>query len=89
MTTVTRSEALPDIPTMNEFVPGYEASNWYGLGAPKGTPADVVEKLNKEINASLGDPNIRMGGNTGVPDNREWAPIAGDDFRADSLRDIA
>lgn len=59
VTTATRSEALPDIPTMNEFVPGYEASAWYGIGAPKGTPAEIVEKLNKEINASLGDPNMK------------------------------
>ena len=55
----TRSETLPDIPTMGEFVPGYEAPTWYGLGAPKNTPAEIVEKLNKEINAGLADPKIK------------------------------
>jgi tripartite-type tricarboxylate transporter receptor subunit TctC len=59
VTTATRSDALPDIPTVGEFVPGYEASNWYGVGIPKNTPAEVVEKLNKEINAGLADPKIK------------------------------
>jgi tripartite-type tricarboxylate transporter receptor subunit TctC len=58
VTTATRSEALPGIPTMNEFVPGFEASAFYGLGGPKNTPAEIVEKLNKEINAGLADPKI-------------------------------
>jgi len=53
VTTATRSEALRDLPTVSEFVPGYEASGWYGIGAPKGTPVEIVEKLNKEINAFL------------------------------------
>jgi tripartite-type tricarboxylate transporter receptor subunit TctC len=56
VTTATRSDALPDIPTVAEFVPGYEASTWYGVGAPKATPAEVVDKLNKEVNAALADP---------------------------------
>src|SRR5262245_32737345 len=51
VTAATRSDALPDLPTVGEFVPGYEASNWFGVGAPKATPAEIVEKLNKEINA--------------------------------------
>jgi tripartite-type tricarboxylate transporter receptor subunit TctC len=59
VTTATRSDALPDVPTVDEFVPGYEASAWFGVGAPKATPAEIVEKLNKEINASLADPKIR------------------------------
>jgi tripartite-type tricarboxylate transporter receptor subunit TctC len=59
VTTATRSELLPDIPTMGEFVPGYEASGWFGVGAPKATPAEIVEKLNKEINAGLADPKIK------------------------------
>jgi tripartite-type tricarboxylate transporter receptor subunit TctC len=56
--TATRSAALPDIPTVAEFVPGYEASSWYGIGAPKATPAEIIDKLNKEINAGLADPKI-------------------------------
>jgi tripartite-type tricarboxylate transporter receptor subunit TctC len=59
VTTATRSEALPDIPTVGEFVPGYEASFWFGVGAPKNTPAEIVDKLNKEINAALADPKIK------------------------------
>jgi tripartite-type tricarboxylate transporter receptor subunit TctC len=51
--------ALPDIPTVGEFLLDYEASNWYGVGAPKATPAEIVEKLNKEINAGLADPNMK------------------------------
>src|SRR5215468_5063191 len=58
VTTATRSEALPDIPTAGEFVRGYEASQWYGVGVPKDTPADVVNKLNREINAVLADSKI-------------------------------
>jgi tripartite-type tricarboxylate transporter receptor subunit TctC len=59
VTTATRSDALPDIPTVAEFVPGYEASSWYGVGAPKATPAEIVEKLNKEINAGLADAKLK------------------------------
>jgi tripartite-type tricarboxylate transporter receptor subunit TctC len=59
VTTATRSAALPDIPTVGEFVPSYEASQWYGIGAPKNTPAEIIDKLNKEINAALVDPNMK------------------------------
>jgi tripartite-type tricarboxylate transporter receptor subunit TctC len=59
VTTTTRSEALPDIPTVGEFVPGYESSAWFGVAAPKNTPADIVDKLNKEINAAVTDPKIK------------------------------
>ena len=59
MTTATRSDALPDIPTVADFVPGYEASAWFGVGAPKNTPAEIVDRLNKEINAALADPKIK------------------------------
>jgi tripartite-type tricarboxylate transporter receptor subunit TctC len=59
VTTATRSDVLPDIPTLAEFVPGYEASQWYGVGAPKDTPAEVLDKLNKEINAVAADPLIK------------------------------
>jgi tripartite-type tricarboxylate transporter receptor subunit TctC len=54
----TRSQALPDVPTVAEFVQGYEAGSWYGIGAPKNTPPQIIEKLNAEINASLADPAI-------------------------------
>jgi tripartite-type tricarboxylate transporter receptor subunit TctC len=91
VTTATRSPALPDVPTVAEFVPGYEASSWYGIGAPKGTPAEIVDRLNKEINAGLADPKIKarlddMGGTalTGpaaafgkliVDETEKWAKV--------------
>ena len=59
VTGARRSEALPDISTVGEFVPGYEASGWYGLGVPRGTPTAIVEKLNNTINAILADPNTK------------------------------
>jgi tripartite-type tricarboxylate transporter receptor subunit TctC len=59
ITTAMRSEVLPEIPTVSESVPGYEASGWNGLGAPTGTPAEIVDKLNSEINAGLADPTIK------------------------------
>jgi tripartite-type tricarboxylate transporter receptor subunit TctC len=59
VTTAARSEALPDLPPVGDFVPGYEASTWQGLGAPGNTPAEIVDKLNKEINAALSDPKIK------------------------------
>jgi tripartite-type tricarboxylate transporter receptor subunit TctC len=59
VTAATRSEALPDIPTMSEVVPGYEASAFYGLGAPKNMPAEIIDKLNKEINAGLADNKLK------------------------------
>jgi tripartite-type tricarboxylate transporter receptor subunit TctC len=59
VTTATRSDVLPDIPTLGEFVPGYEASQWYGVGAPKETPAEVLETLNKAVNAVAADPSIK------------------------------
>jgi tripartite-type tricarboxylate transporter receptor subunit TctC len=59
VTTATRSDVLPDIPTLAEFVPGYEASQWFGVGAPKDTPAEVIDKLNNEINAIAADPLIK------------------------------
>jgi tripartite-type tricarboxylate transporter receptor subunit TctC len=59
VTTAMRAATLSDIPTIAEFVPGYEASAWYGVGAPRNTPAEVIDKLNTEINASLGDPKLK------------------------------
>jgi tripartite-type tricarboxylate transporter receptor subunit TctC len=59
ITSATRSELLPDVPTVGDFVPGYESSAWYGVGAPKGTPAEIIDRLNKEINAILADPRAK------------------------------
>jgi tripartite-type tricarboxylate transporter receptor subunit TctC len=59
VTTARRSQLLPELPMVGDFVPAYEASGWFGVGAPTGTPAEVIDKLNKEINASLADPKIR------------------------------
>jgi tripartite-type tricarboxylate transporter receptor subunit TctC len=59
VTTASRSEALPDIPTVGEFLPGYDASAWTGVGAPRNTPAEIIEKLNREINAGLADPKLK------------------------------
>ena len=59
VTTATRSPVLPDIPTVSDFVPGYEASSWHGVGVPKDTPAEIIDKLNKEINAALTDPKFK------------------------------
>ena len=59
VTTTERSQALPDVPTLSETLPGYEASGWYGIGAPKNTPAEVVERLNKEVNAAIADPRLQ------------------------------
>jgi tripartite-type tricarboxylate transporter receptor subunit TctC len=59
VTTATRWDALPDIPTVGEFVPGYEASAWWGIGAPRNTPVEVIDKLNEAINAGLADPKMK------------------------------
>ncbi len=59
VTTATRANVLPDLPTVGDFVPGYESSAWFGIGAPRNTPAEIVDKLNKEINAALADPKIK------------------------------
>jgi tripartite-type tricarboxylate transporter receptor subunit TctC len=59
ITSATRSEALPDVPTVSEFVPCYEASAWLGFGAPKDTPASIIDMLNSEVNAGLADPLIK------------------------------
>lgn len=91
VTTVKRSDALPDIPTVSETVPGFEASSWFGMAAPAGTPADIVDRLNREVNAGLADPSIKariddMGGMalTGSPadfgkliadETRKWGKV--------------
>jgi tripartite-type tricarboxylate transporter receptor subunit TctC len=77
VTTATRLDALPDVPTVGEFVPGYEASTWYGVGAPKNTPVEIIEMLNKEINAGLADARVkaRLSDLGGTP-----FPCSSDDF---------
>jgi tripartite-type tricarboxylate transporter receptor subunit TctC len=71
VTTVTRSEALPDVPTISDFVRGYAANSWQGVGAPKNTPPEIIQKLNSEINVALADPNMKARfaalGGTGLP----------------------
>jgi tripartite-type tricarboxylate transporter receptor subunit TctC len=74
---------LPDVPTIGDFVPGYEASAWYGIGAPRNTPAEIVDTLNREINAGLADPKIKarlveLGGTLAA-----WSPAAFGKFIAD------
>jgi tripartite-type tricarboxylate transporter receptor subunit TctC len=59
VTTATRAEALPDVPTVSEFVPGFEAGDWLGVGAPRNTPPEIIDRLNKEIAAALADPKIK------------------------------
>jgi tripartite-type tricarboxylate transporter receptor subunit TctC len=84
ITSATRSEALPDVPTVDEFVPGYEASFWFGVGAPKATPAEIVDKLNKEVNAALDDPKIKarlaeLGGTALAGSTADFAKLIADE----------
>ena len=84
VTTATRSEALPDVPTVGDFVPGYEASLWQGIGAPKSTPPEIVDRLNKEINAALADPKIKarladLGSTPLVSSPGDFAKLIADD----------
>jgi tripartite-type tricarboxylate transporter receptor subunit TctC len=59
VTTAVRSEVMPELPTIAESVPGYESSTWYGIGVPKNTPVEIVDKLNSAINAALADPSVK------------------------------
>ncbi len=59
VTAARRLDVLPDLPTVNDFVPGYETSSWFGIGAPRNTPTEIVERLNKEVNAGLADPKLK------------------------------
>ena len=59
MTSASRAEVLPELPPVGDFVPGYETSQWYGIGAPRNTPAEIVDKLNREINAAIADPGMK------------------------------
>jgi tripartite-type tricarboxylate transporter receptor subunit TctC len=84
VTTAIRSEILPDLPTVAEFVPGFEISAWYGIGAPRHTPETIVDKLNKEINAALADPNVRarladLGGSPLALSPNEFGKLISDD----------
>jgi tripartite-type tricarboxylate transporter receptor subunit TctC len=84
VTSATRSAALPDVPTVGEFVPGYEATAWFGIGAPRNTPADIVAKLNGEINAGLADAKINerladMGGEPMPMSSADFAKFIADE----------
>jgi tripartite-type tricarboxylate transporter receptor subunit TctC len=84
VTTAARSPALPETPAVGEFVPGYEASSWHGLGTPRNTPAEIVEKLNKEVNAALADSRImarlaEVGGTVLAGSSAEFAKLIGDE----------
>src|SRR4029450_4208337 len=84
VTTATRSPALPDIPTLGDFEPGFEMSVWQGLGAPKETPPEIVERLNKEINAALSDPKIEaqianLGGTALALSSAEFGQLVADE----------
>jgi tripartite-type tricarboxylate transporter receptor subunit TctC len=73
VTSTQRSEALPEVPVLGDFVPGYEASAFYGVGAPRSTPAEIVNKLNKEINAAFIDPGMKVR----LADDLGGTPLAG------------
>jgi tripartite-type tricarboxylate transporter receptor subunit TctC len=84
VTTATRSELLPDIPTISEFFPGYESIFWTGAGAPKNTPAEIIDRLNKEINSGLADPKLRarladLGGAPFVGSPADFGKLIADD----------
>src|SRR5262249_43992253 len=91
VTTAQRSEAIPDVPVVADFVPGYEASAWFGIGVPKGTPKDVIDTLNKAVNLAMADPKMKskladlggmqMGGSPAdfgrimVEETEKWAKV--------------
>jgi len=82
--TIKRSDALPDIPTVADSVPGFEASSWFGIAAPKATPAQIVERLNREVNAGLADPTIKarladMGGTPLMGSPAEYGKLIADE----------
>src|SRR5262245_8322031 len=84
VTTVTRSEMLPTIPAINEFVPGYDADTWYGVGAPRNTPTEVISKLNKEINEGLTDPKMKarlaeLGGTVSAGSSADFGRLIADE----------
>ena len=84
VTTAERASVLPDVPTVGDFVPGYEASAWYGIGAPRNTPAEIVDTLNREINAGLADPKIKarlveLGGTLSAGSHTAFGKFIADD----------
>jgi tripartite-type tricarboxylate transporter receptor subunit TctC len=84
VTAATRSDVLPDLPTINSIVTGYDATTWFGLGAPKNMPSEIVDKLNKEINAALANPKIKaqladLGGTALTLSPTEFAKLIADD----------
>jgi tripartite-type tricarboxylate transporter receptor subunit TctC len=84
VTTATRWEELPDLPTVSEFLPGFEASAWGGLGAPRNTPPKIIDTLNKEINAALADPTMKarvadLGGTVLVGSPADFGKFVGDE----------
>jgi tripartite-type tricarboxylate transporter receptor subunit TctC len=84
VTAATRSDVLPDVPTVNSVVPGYEATTWFGIGAPKNMPSEIVDKLNKEVNAALADPKIKaqladLGGAALILSPAEFGKLIADD----------
>ena len=86
VTTATRSDALPDVPTLAETLPGYEASAWFGIGAPKNTPAEIIERLKKEVNASLADPKFiarvaNLGGTTLPGSSADFGKLIAEETR--------
>ena len=86
VTTAMRSQTLPNIPAVGEFVPGYEASVWWGVGVPKNTPVEIVNRLNNEINAGLADPKIKarlaadFGGTVLVGSPADFAKLIADEI---------
>ncbi len=86
VTTATRSEALPEVPTVNNFVPGYEASYLNGVGVPKNTPDEIIERLNRQINAALADPAMKarladLGGTALVLSPDDFGTLIADETR--------
>jgi tripartite-type tricarboxylate transporter receptor subunit TctC len=84
VTAAKRADVLPDVPTVGEFVQGYDASNWFGIGAPRNTPAEIIDVLYKEINAGLADPNLKLRfaelGDAVFPSSRaDFAKLIADD----------
>jgi tripartite-type tricarboxylate transporter receptor subunit TctC len=84
VTTAQRSFALPDVPTIGEFLPGYEVSAWFGVAAPKATPPEIVNRLNREINAGLADPKLKtkiadLGGTPLVVSPAEFSKLVADE----------